>query len=137
MRIAAHPQQLFPRKLILNYNDRAVPKPLHSGQAAGENVMPNLTRPRFISLSAFVFLLSTSSVALAQHDAGGITGGGMIGGSTSRPSTKPASKPATKPAATNHSHSDYDSSQTPNFDNIDERRRLLPARRSSLQSAKV
>jgi hypothetical protein len=103
--------------------------------------MPNLTRPRFISLSAFVFLLSTSSVALAQHDAGGITGGGMIGGSTNRPSTKPASKPTNNDndytAKTNHSHSDYDSSQTPNFDNIDERRRLLPARRSSLQSAKV
>src|SRR6476619_523670 len=59
-----------------------------------------LTRPRFIGLSALVFLLTTSSVTLAQHDSGGITGGGMIGGSTSRPSTKPATKPASKPAAT-------------------------------------
>jgi hypothetical protein len=36
MRIDAHTRELFPRKLILNYNDRAVPKPLHFDQAAGE-----------------------------------------------------------------------------------------------------
>src|SRR5215210_4366092 len=57
------------------------------------------SRPRFISLSATLVLLATASVALAQHDPGGITGGGMIGGSTER-SSKPASKPANKPAST-------------------------------------
>src|SRR5687768_17327314 len=62
--------------------------------------MPNLSRPSFIGLSAIVFLFATGSVAMAQHDSGGITGGGMIGGSTSRPSTKPASKPASKPTTT-------------------------------------
>src|ERR1041385_2971102 len=48
--------------------------------------------PRLLSLSAVILI--TMSVALAQHDSGGVTGGGMIGGSTSRPSTKPATKPA-------------------------------------------
>ena len=50
---------------------------------------------RFVCL--FAVLLITSSVAVAQHDPGGVTGGGMIGGSTER-STKP--KPSNKPAST-------------------------------------
>ena len=54
--------------------------------------------PHLVCLSAI--LLITSSVAIAQHDGGGVTGGGMIGGSTNRPSTKPATKPASKPAST-------------------------------------
>jgi len=41
--------------------------------------------------------MACSSVALAQHDPSGVTGGGMIGGSTGRPASKPATKPATKP----------------------------------------
>ena len=64
----------------------------------------SLSSPRVICLSAVLLILTTSSFALAQHESGGVTGGGMIGGSTGRPSTKPATKaatkPATKPAAT-------------------------------------
>ena len=110
--------------------------------------MPILTRPRFIGLSAIIFLFASGSVAMAQHDPGGITGGGMIGGSTGRPSTKPATKPASKPAATTttprrrHHSRDY-SNQTREHDdkanNIDDHecRRLLSTRRSSLQRTKV
>ena len=52
-------------------------------------------RPQLIAVFATVILLTTASIALAQHDPSGITGGGMIGGSTGRPATKPATKPAT------------------------------------------
>src|SRR6185437_6929734 len=52
--------------------------------------------PRLLSLSAVILI--TTSVALAQHDSGGVTGGGMIGGSTS--TSRPSTKPTTKPAAT-------------------------------------
>ena len=60
--------------------------------------MSILSRPRLITLSA-IMLLACSSIAFAQHDPTGITGGGMIGGSTGRPASKPATKPATKPAS--------------------------------------
>ena len=52
--------------------------------------------PRLLSLSAVILL--TTSVALAQHDSGGVTGGGMIGGSTS--TSRPTTKPTTKPTST-------------------------------------
>jgi len=59
------------------------------------NVM-SFPAPRLLSLSAVILL--TTSVALAQHDSGGVTGGGMIGGSTS--TSRPTTKPTTKPTST-------------------------------------
>src|SRR5215203_2512461 len=53
---------------------------------------PQLPKP--LCLSAILILLTTS-VAMAQHDPGAATGGGMIGGSTER--AKPIVK---KPAIT-------------------------------------
>src|SRR5262249_44476733 len=47
-------------------------------------------RPRTYFLSTVMILLCVGIVVFAQHDSGGVTGGGMIGGSTTRTSTKPA-----------------------------------------------
>src|SRR6185436_9277351 len=54
-----------------------------------------MSSPRLITLSAVLLIFICGSVAFAQHDSGGVTGGGMIGGSTGRPTTKPTTKPAT------------------------------------------
>src|SRR5215470_18150005 len=63
---------------------------VHFGSSIRRNVM-SFPAPRLLSLSAVILI--TTSVALAQHDSGGVTGGGMMGGNTSRPSTKPTTKP--------------------------------------------
>src|SRR6476659_1454228 len=54
----------------------------------GADPMSNFI-PRLSCLITVLFL-GCGSVALAQHDSGPVTGGGIIGGSTTRTSTKPA-----------------------------------------------
>ncbi len=139
--LANTPKKSFPRNRVQNYNARRFfYRSIRSGSRRKR--MPHPPRPRFLCLPAILLALACTSVALAQHDPGGVTGGGMVGGSTGRSkpaTTKPATKPAPQqspPETKNHSASSLNARQQQRPQPA-QRRLLLPTRRSSLQRAEI